>query len=62
LGFVQGVQADGGALRVRFQGGEEELAAMLAAMSAAGVRITRFARNEANLERVFLEVTGHEGA
>ena len=61
LSFVQGVQADGGALRVRFAGGEEEMAAMLAAMSAAGVRITRFARNEANLERIFLEVTGHEG-
>jgi ABC-2 type transport system ATP-binding protein len=61
LTFIQGALADGGALRVRFQGGEEEMAVMLSAMTAAGAHITRFARNEANLEKVFLEVTGHEG-
>ena len=60
LAFVTGLTADGNFLRVTFRGGDAELAAMVAAMVARGAQVIRFARNEANLERVFLEVTGNE--
>lgn len=54
------VQADGNYLKVTFRGEDEQQAAILSAIVAKGAKVTRFARNEANLERVFLEVTGNE--
>ena len=60
LACVTSLEADGSYLKVAYRGGDDELAQMLTAMTASGAAITRFARNEANLERVFLEVTGNE--
>jgi ABC-2 type transport system ATP-binding protein len=58
LAFVTGVQADGNYLKVAFKGGDEQQAELLTTITARGAAVTRFVRNEANLERVFLEVTG----
>ena len=60
LACVLAVQADGNYLKGGYSGGEEQQAGILGAMTARGASVLRFARNEANLERVFLEVTGSE--
>ncbi len=60
LAFVRSVQADGNYLKVAFVGDDEQVAAILGAMIARGAKVLRYNRNEANLERVFLEVTGNE--
>ena len=60
LAFVRDVQADGNYLKVTYSGGDEQQACILRAMIDRGAVVLRFVRNEANLERVFLEVTGNE--
>lgn len=46
-------------LRVSLAGQEEACAAMLQALAAAGAPIHDFHRASMNLEKVFMEVTGH---
>jgi ABC-2 type transport system ATP-binding protein len=54
---VGAVAADGGSLRFQFDGGDAELGELLARAVAAGVRPVEFARDEADLEDIFLRTT-----
>lgn len=62
LAFVTDVQADGNYIKAAFKGGDAEQAAILCAIVNSGAQVLRYVRNEANLERIFLEVTGNEKA
>jgi hypothetical protein len=50
-------RSDGAVLRADLAGGEEEAAALLAALVGAGLRVTSFTEEQGGLERLFLSVT-----
>jgi ABC-2 type transport system ATP-binding protein len=58
--LVRSVRREDGSLVFGFDGGQEELSDLLAALVTAGVRVASFGRKKEDLEEVFLKVGAKE--